>query len=264
MTRVRRLEAVCAVLAVLAGFSAHHVWGDSAAKQPVRVVGSGSQSSPDDTDRSLAEELAQSKFSRGGVITYRTRNDETIFALGLKPQLDPAPARPRDILVMVDTSASQVGGPLHTAQAITEKLVAQAKPEDRIAIWTVNIPKATKDITHGFQPAGQTQEALNKLQDEVPLGDTDLKNGLEEALKSFGGGEERQRVLVFLGDGMSTHNPLSPAERSRLCQDMVKNEVAIFWCRWDPSSTRTTYTALPAARAGWSSAACPVTRWPTW
>ena len=70
----------------------------------------------------VAEDLTPSKFANGDAISYRTSAGETLFALQLKPRLDALPTKPLDLLVMVDTSASQAQGPLASAIAITEQL----------------------------------------------------------------------------------------------------------------------------------------------
>ncbi|MBV9123860.1 MAG: hypothetical protein JO112_10925, partial [Planctomycetes bacterium] len=160
MIGVHRLGTVCAAMTILAMVTGSHVLGGAGNPLREKLIDSGSQSAPDKGPASLAEDLAQSKFARGGIITYQAVNGDDHFALQLQPKLDPVPARPRDVLIMVDTSASQVGWPLRTAQMITEELATKANPADRVAIWTVNIPKATRDLTHGFRGPPQVQEAL--------------------------------------------------------------------------------------------------------
>src|SRR5207248_83270 len=63
---------------------------------------------------------------------------------------------------------------------------------------------------------------------QFPAGDCDLKNGLAKASVSFDGAESRQRILLYLGDGQSTHNPIEAADRQALIQDMVKGRIAFF------------------------------------
>src|SRR5262249_55241275 len=161
--------------------------------------------------------------------TYQTK-DDLLFALKVQPKLDAPPPRPRDYLVLVDTSASQFGAPLIAARQLAEHLVEQAGDDDRVALWIVNTPdkKFTRSLTRGFRPvkkdAKDLEDALAELKKEYPAGDTDLKNGLDQAIKAFEKAPEdgRQRVLLFLGDGMSLHNPIGDAERAELCEKMVQ------------------------------------------
>src|SRR5712691_9678880 len=139
MTVVRRRIAVGAVLALAAGFTCSHLWGEPAANNPNKDFrASGSKPAPGKTDQTLADDLAHSKFADAGLLTYRTAGEELLFALQVKPQLDPPPARPRDYLVMVDTSASKARGPLEAAKLIAEALVKHVADGDRVALWTVN------------------------------------------------------------------------------------------------------------------------------
>jgi tetratricopeptide (TPR) repeat protein len=178
----------------------------------------------------LSEDLAATKFATKKLLSYRTKDGDLLVAFQLKPNLKAGSVRPCDYLIMVDTSASQVGAPLLNARFFTEEIIKEAKPEDRIALWTVNIPKATKDLSRGFQSAksDRLKDALRELQLQVPLGDTDLPSGIEQAAKSFQYDPGRERAIVFLGDGMSLHNPMSADLRLKLSDEMVKNEIAFF------------------------------------
>ena len=147
MTYVRRLRAVGAVLALTAIVTNAHVWGDS--QKSLKNKGRSSQ----ENQAAGGEDLTPSKFANGDAISYRTSAGETLFALQLKPRLDALPAKPLDLLVMIDTSASQAQGPLASAIKITEQLAAAAGANDRLAVWTANIPAATTDVTRGFKPA---------------------------------------------------------------------------------------------------------------
>jgi tetratricopeptide (TPR) repeat protein len=226
MTRFRRFGAVCAALTVVAVFTSAQVWGRTGQKIRERV---NSDPTPK-LDTSTSDDLAAAKFSSGRMLTYRTQSGEALFAVQVKPALQPGSERPRDYLIMVDTSASQIGLPLTNARRLTEEVARTARPEDRISLWTVNIPEATRDLTRGFRSPGspELKDALERLRNEVPLGATDLKQGLARAARSFEIDRGRQRVVLFLGDGMSTHNPISASERSRMCDEMVRDEIVFY------------------------------------
>src|SRR5438105_10620803 len=146
MTYVHRLKAAGALLAVAAVITNAHVWGEPTKQTKIkrRAVEKISLSSKEDLD--TADEYVSPKFANGGTLTYRTTGGELLFALQLKPKLDPVPVRPRDYVVVVDTSASQVRGPLDGAREITQGLVKNAAETDRISIWTANIPQATRNL----------------------------------------------------------------------------------------------------------------------
>ncbi len=230
MTSIRRALAVSGFLAVVAALTWGQVWGDSQRKNRTRRVDVESGISSATADEGAGSDYAATKFAQGGLLTYRTRDGEVLFALQVKPRLTAPAPRPCDYLLLVDTSASQVGEPLLSARKLVEEIAATAGKDDRISLWTVNIPEATKDLTHGFRApqSAAVRDALARLKAEVPLGDTDLNQGIARAAASFEIEPTRQRAIVFLGDGMSLHNPITAGDRSRLCDDMVRNEIAFF------------------------------------
>jgi hypothetical protein len=227
MTRNHRFGlAATVILGLAAAITWTYVRGDGT-KKPTLPITNGSLSGKFEK---LEQELAHSKFSEKGVLTYRMQNGQELFALKVQPKLDSTGARPRDYLVMIDTSASQAGLPITFARKFAGEFAKKAGPTDRISIWTLNTPKATRSLTEDFRSptSEKVQSAVKKLQDELPLGDTDLKEGLKRAIASFEPERNRQRVLVFIGDGMSTHNRLSAADRAQTVSEMVKNEIAFF------------------------------------
>jgi hypothetical protein len=225
MTERRRLLAVGAILALAAVVSFSHVWGEPARNKELdkwRAEGD----KPTAAERQLGEDLAASKFAQNPVVTYRTQEGETFFALQVKPDLARAAARPRDFLVLIDTSASQARGPLGAAIKITEALAASLGVEDRIAIRTAT--NKCKELTAGFQPGSKTQGALQALKLEYPAGATDLKTALKESVNSFESKPGRQQILLYLGDGGSLLAPITPEDRTQLSDSMVKAEIAFF------------------------------------
>ncbi len=226
----RRLRAVGAVLAFAAVVTSAHVWGRPSDKTQQHQRASGGLLPPDRLTDALGEDLTQCKFSDRPLVTYRTQAGATLFALQVQPRLEAGPARARDLLLMVDTSASQARGPLNASCEFVQGIIRAAGPNDRVAVMTVNTPRATKVLSGGFHaPKSQNVlSAVNELRQEVPLGDTDLKDGFRKAVELFGGAGDRQQVVVFLGDGMSIHNPLSASDRAQLCEDLVKREIAVF------------------------------------
>jgi tetratricopeptide (TPR) repeat protein len=219
--RLKLATALCVVAAVIAG---------------AIVVGSGNKEKKVTSDLAelsktipkLSEDLAAGKFSKLPVLTYENRNKETFFALQIKPNLDPIPPRPRDILVLVDTSASQAGAALTLAKRIVKDLTESLSSEDRIAIWTVNIPKATKSLTNGFQGAKEAQSAIEILDQEYASGAVDLKNAIEQSSKEFTGKVFRQQVMLYLGDGESAYAPLFDKDRYSLADQLVASKISFF------------------------------------
>jgi tetratricopeptide (TPR) repeat protein len=219
MTIVKRLRLLTAVLGAAA---ASAVVGTTVFGDGFRP---GRPAPPDPAAVRRADAAAAdangTRFSTLPALAYRAKNGATTFAWQLKPAVAAGPARDRDLLVMVDTSASQGGEPLKRARQIINGLSKAAGPNDRIDVWTVNLntKAATRSLTGGFQPAGSdaVQSAAARLvESEYAAGATDLSAGVEAAVAAFDGDAGRNRAVVFLGDGESAASPTPLTEEVRV------------------------------------------------
>jgi hypothetical protein len=234
MTMVRRFVAVVAFLG-LAAYVSTALQGQPGTKTSRPTT---PQVSPAKQVSQLAE-ASESRFDVGGIITYQPVQGDLYFALQVKPKLDPTPQRPRDILIMLSTAATQAGPSWIAGHQIAEGIIESAKEHDRISLWTVNAPENSKNLTKDFMlvkdygEGKRLRDALTQYRNkEFPSGDTDLKTALTQAIKTFDSSSEsskaRQRILLFLGDGLSTHNPLEEKDRFDIAKQMVERKIAFF------------------------------------
>src|SRR5262245_60744231 len=114
MTEVRRVIGAGAFVSLAAFFTCTQVWGDPQRNRDKDPLGRSPDAvrPADRLDRGFAEQAAVNRFTDQPLVIYKTQEGETFAALQLKPELEPTPARPRDILVVLDTSASKAKGPL--------------------------------------------------------------------------------------------------------------------------------------------------------
>jgi tetratricopeptide (TPR) repeat protein len=244
----RRLLAVGAVLALLAVVSYTHVWGEPTAPKDAGTARDPGIV-PGKVEVGTTQDMLASRFTDQGAISYTNQQGERLFALQAKPKLDQPPARPRDFVVMIDTSASKANGPLATALKLTEKLVDQLGADDRICIRTANL--SSHDLTGGFKNKEDAREGLKALAQEVPLGAVDLHKCLDAALSSFKPQAGRQQVMLYMGDGLSNGEPIKPEERAKFTDQMVKDQIAFFPVplgrRFDPQMLHGIATATGGA-----------------
>jgi len=232
MTIVKRLRLLTAVLGAAAATAAvgTTVFGDVRGKPeavPAAPVAS--------TVARAADDHARTRFSDQPTVAYQLTTGETVFAWQVNPALPAQASRPRDILVMVDTSASQAGGPMARARQIATAIAQAAGPEDRVDLWTINInhDSATRSLTGGFQPVGAAPllAAIAKLGDaEYGAGAVDLKAGIEKAAKQFERRADRQQVILYLGDGESaaSQTPFTETARVDLGNRLAIDEISFF------------------------------------
>ena len=132
---------------------------------------------------------------------------------------------------MVDTTASQAGKPLQQARQIISAVSTGLAAGDRLDIWVVSTPAATRSLTRGLV-APDSQEAQRAAADLTDLeygsGATDLKNALNKALATMAPNPTRQQAVVFLGDGESTYNPLTEDDRIALGSRMDRDDIGFF------------------------------------
>src|SRR5688572_24024607 len=103
----RRLLAVGSALALAAAaLLGSQVLGGPGLEGKDRLASTGSQKPEPVADRRFNEELA-SRFADQPVIAYQTRTGDTLFGLQVQPKLAAGEVRPRDVLILIDTSASQ-------------------------------------------------------------------------------------------------------------------------------------------------------------
>jgi hypothetical protein len=227
MTTPRRLQVASATLVLFVAATSSHVWGDSAAaKRTAPNPLAAAIRTPD----VHADDIG-GRFAHQSVVTYQPANGDEHFAMQLQAVLPPSPARARDVLVLIDTTASQAGRPLVNARLVLDELAKVAKADDRLDVWTVNTPDTTRSLTSGFK--APKSEKLKETSDylahkEYAAGAADLKNALMKSLRDFGSRTDRQQVVLFLGDGESCLNPLTASDRSALAAEMTSREIAFF------------------------------------
>jgi len=122
--------------------------------------------------------------------------------LQLKPALKPVEARPRDMVVVVDTSASQAGKFLDASRKSSSNSCAMPRGRPHEPVGVQHAPRHAPPV-EGLEFAGNrdnTAAMLRALEAEYPSGAVDLKFGLDNVLKDFDGKVARQQVIVYLGD----------------------------------------------------------------
>jgi uncharacterized membrane protein YgcG len=96
---------------------------------------------------------------------------------------------------------------------------------DRVRLFAVDVQ--IQPLSDGFYGprSSETKTALAKLHARVPLGATNLQAALETALKSFTG--DRDRSIIYIGDGMSTAKLIESARLLGLISDLRKGRVPV-------------------------------------
>ena len=156
-----------------------------------------------------------------------TQPDGTnFFALELKPSV-PAAAGPREVVILVSTAAGQTGDyrakSLDTLKATLKRL----SPQDRVKLVAFDLDAAP--LTQGFVAPGSPEmdKAIGALNCARRLGSCDVEKALDATVKSFTGDSKMPRAAVFIGDGSSRANPVTPEQLDRLIANLNVEHIPV-------------------------------------
>ncbi|MFN3152005.1 hypothetical protein [Bremerella sp.] len=159
------------------------------------------------------------------VATYQQAAGPRYFAMSVS--LDDKPeASPSEVVVMVDTSASQAG--LYRTDSIaTAKALMAALPSDsRVQLFAGDIMAVPMTKSFVSPQGSEISEAFAKLEKRTPLGATDLAALIDDAVSIFTKSGKLNRSIVYIGDGNSKANFLSPTEFEEVVGTLRGNKVA--------------------------------------
>lgn len=221
MAFLNRLKWASVGLAVAGAITTAAVWGDPSRSGP---------EAPTAPARKLFSDEVTGRFTRKPALAYQAQDGGVYFAVQVRPDLPAAPARPRDIQILIDHSASQAGTALEAARRIAKEVLAAAGESDRVAVWAVSTPTATRNLIRGggLKPVADGRAAFIPLEKEYASGAVDLKDALTRVAKDFDGKVTRQQVILYLGDGESALNPLDESGRAKLAADLRSQNIAFY------------------------------------
>ena len=180
-------------------------------------------------DLSLRQQTGQAR-PRGGtgsrLATYDTATGETFFAFSLKPAGVSPSDKAREIVVLVDTSASQTGAYKDESVEALEALIDGLSDRDRVDILAVDLLAIPMMPGLRAPRAANVREGIDRLKKRVPLGATDLPICLQMAVKRFSR-QRRSRVVLYIGDGISGANSLDLKESRQLLEMLVREQVSV-------------------------------------
>ncbi len=156
-----------------------------------------------------------------------TQSDgNSVFALHLRPSV-PAANGPRDVVILVSTAASQTGDYRATSLATLQSVLAKLGANDRVKLVAFDL-NATP-LTPGFVAPNSPQmtAALGALNQRTPLGSCDLEKALDSAANGFSGESKSARAIVYIGDGSSRANALTPEQLDHIVNDLVAQRTPV-------------------------------------
>ncbi len=119
--------------------------------------------------------------------SFTAADGTNFFALCVAPNVAVPAAPAHDVVVLFDTSATQIDEYRTRGLAALSALLAGLAPTDRVQLLAVDVNAIP--MTSGFVAAGSAEmnAAVAKLQRRVPLGASDMDKALSAATAAFGG-----------------------------------------------------------------------------
>lgn len=160
------------------------------------------------------------------VATYQQTAGPRYFAMSVS--LDEKPeASPSEVVVVVDTSASQAGVYRTDSIATAKSLMASLPSDSRVQLFAGDIMAVPMTSSFVSPQGSEISEAFAKLEKRAPLGATDLASLIEDAVAVFTKSGKLNRSIVYIGDGNSNANFLSPTEFEEVVGVLRSNKVAL-------------------------------------
>jgi len=185
----------------------------------------------------------QAATPTGRMATFEKSPGESYFALSLTTQVD-AKSKPTDVVILVDTSASQVGQFREQSLEAVKSVLQSLGESDRVKLMAVDLNAVELLGEFSAPQADAVKAALQKLESRVPLGTTDLSAAMQSALKAFDGQAGSQRAVIYIGDGMSRAGRNGIEEYSERIREMVQARVSMSSLAIGPGRDVSTLAAI--------------------
>lgn len=172
----------------------------------------------------LAGTCLQAAEQSGKVLQHTSITGNVCSAVILKGVGLSKPKANRQHIVLIDTSASQVGEHRQQALSILEALLKTLPDTDQVRLFAVDLQAEPLDDGFHDVRSPAVAEGIELLKQRVPLGATNLEGVLRAAMKAAG---DRPTDITYIGDGMSTADLIEVTELRSLVGDLRRQGVPV-------------------------------------
>jgi len=156
--------------------------------------------------------------------TYQTPEGRHLASVSLKLNLPVSQRQDVHHVILLDTSASQMGEHRQMASAVLNHFLNALPSGDRVTVlaYDVQVAPLTADWS---APAVAEQEAMRNLASRFPAGSSNLQVALEAATELLPSAQAGS--ILIIGDGMSTAHLFQPDELKTLTGTLREREIPI-------------------------------------
>jgi uncharacterized membrane protein YgcG len=156
------------------------------------------------------------------VSTFENSSNQIVGLVPVQATTLPAEAQvPHQHLILIDTSASQMGEHRQLSFQVAHDLIQKLPANDRVWLWTIDIN--AQPLHAGFVKPGDAQitASFESLESRIPAGSTDFNKGLLTATQDI----NELTSVIYLGDGMSGSHLLPAHEVQALTTTLNQRHV---------------------------------------
>ena len=175
---------------------------------------------------------AQLDNGQGGMsprmATYENAEGETCFSLSLG-SVEAGDQRASDVIVLVDTSASQTGVYKQDSITVLQSFLSSLNASDRVKVFAVDLDPIALNQEFVSPDSAEALSSINNLTQRVALGSTDVIKMLKTVADGFQAADAdnaRNHNVVYIGDGVSRAGLVTDKALTKAMRKLVKNEVA--------------------------------------
>ncbi len=169
--------------------------------------------------------LLQANSDNSSVYRYQNATGESYYAVGLNVSDKTSQVQVDKTFIIFDTSASQVGAHRDEALSILTNVLKQLPVNHLVKIAVLDIELTEFQKSFSNVQSDSVKKALNKIQNRVPLGTTNLFKGLKQTASILK--NESNVSILYIGDGMSIGHIFRKEDVSSLAKQFRNKKLTV-------------------------------------
>ncbi|MEM0927001.1 MAG: VWA domain-containing protein, partial [Planctomycetota bacterium] len=142
-----------------------------------------------------------------------------------------------DVLIVVDTSASQSGDLGRESLSAAKQAIASLRPSDRVQVFAADVSATA--LSEGLVPpdSSQVSQALTALEERLPLGNTNMLTVLETVRGQLVSADRlHTRSIIYIGDAASVEGSANAQRFAALVDALRADHISVHSVAIGPST----------------------------
>ncbi|QDT10412.1 VWA domain-containing protein [Planctomycetes bacterium K23_9] len=189
-----------------------------------------------------AADSGQSDGANVRIASYQTPSGDVFFASSIQPSADDsllnaARKAPADVVIVVDTSASQVGDYRRESVAAIRGVLDRLRSTDRVRVFAADVQATPLGNSFDSAKSDLTNAAINQLKQRLPLGNTNMVTVIDSVRAALvSQSEDHTRSIIYIGDGSSIDSTSNEDRFGGLVEALRSDRIAVHSIAVGPST----------------------------